>query len=98
MAIVGSTQTIDDAAMGGTEQPKTGVDLSVVFTPKVVMFQLSVLATIPILLGFFTLVLSVLECYLQCACNDRHKSYVLPKAPTCLPAGKTQWYSRTRRD
>ncbi|KAG0137030.1 hypothetical protein HOY82DRAFT_598059 [Tuber indicum] len=59
MLMVTGEQNIPNAALGGTKQPQKGVDLFVVSTPQVATLRMNVLITIPALLGFFTLVLSI---------------------------------------
>ena len=58
-------QNIPNAALKGTGQPQTGVELFVVSTPKVATLRLSVLVIIPTFLGVLILVLLILECWFR---------------------------------
>ena len=71
MLMVDDRQNFGNAAEGGTGQPQRGVDLFVVSTPKVATLRLSVLATIPVLLVFFSLLLGYLEFW--CRQEDWYK-------------------------
>ena len=65
MLMVGDQQNIPNAALKGTGQPQTGVELFVVSTPKVATLRLSVLVIIPTFLGVLILVLLILECWFR---------------------------------
>ncbi|PWW75429.1 hypothetical protein C7212DRAFT_364595 [Tuber magnatum] len=60
MLMVSQDQNIPNVARNEAGQPQAGVALFVVSTPQVATLRLTVLVVVPALLGFFTLLLSIL--------------------------------------
>jgi len=91
MLMTGAKQGIDNGASQGNDQPEKGVDLFVVSTPKVATLRLSVLVSVPVLLFFSVIVLSILNCCLRCTGRNKNihfaegaHLFVRAQAPTML--------------